>query len=177
MVVAAVGEVGQLVRRRRRRQRRGRGRGRGRGDDGVGEREVADAGLEEEGEGRRAGGEEVELGGEGEGRAGGGPERAEAGTDGEREGLERVIGAVREADRRAGGEGGGEVEAEIPRVAAAAGRDAGEERQPEDADGHLGAHQRPVVVPELDRRLHGRPPRVRVWSMGEFAGFGEVAGG
>jgi len=113
-----------------------RGSAVGGGAERVGEREVAEAGLEPEEEGRRGrvGGEEVELGGEHEGRARRGAERAEPRADGEREGEARVVGAVREAERRAGREGGGEVEAELAaRVAAR--REARLERQPEHADG------------------------------------------
>jgi hypothetical protein len=54
---------------------------------------------------------------------------------------------------RAGGEGGGEAEVELPRVGG--GGQAGLERQPQHADRHFGPHQRPVFVPELDGHLHG----------------------
>lgn len=43
----------------------------------------------------------------------GGLERAEVGANGEDEGLERVAGAVREAEHWAKGEGGGEVKTEV----------------------------------------------------------------
>ena len=86
---------------------------------GVGEREIAEAGLEPEEEGRRGrvGGEEVEeLGGEREGRARRGAKRAAPRADGEREeGEAWVVGAVPEAERGAPREGSGEVEAELPR--------------------------------------------------------------
>ena len=84
---------------------------------------------------------------------GGGAEGAHTGADGEGEGEAGIVRAIRQAESWSGGEGGGEVEAELPRVAA--GGEAGLERQPEHSDRNLGPHQRPVVVAELDRRLHG----------------------
>jgi hypothetical protein len=139
--VAVGGEVGHLVRQWRR------------GADGADEGEVPDAGLDENREGRRVGGEDVEVGGESEGRVGRGAQRAQAGADGDGEGPERVVGAVGESQRRAGGERGGEVEAEVLGVAAR--REAREEGQPQHGDWHLGAQQGAVVVAELDGRLHG----------------------
>ena len=150
VVVAVGGEVGHLDRQR---GWGGCGRRWRRGADGAGDGEVPDPGLEEEREGGRVGGGEVEFGGEGEGGADGGPQRAQPRADGEGEGLERLVGAVREAERRAGGEGGGEVEAEV--LAVSPRREAREEGQPQHADRHFGAQQRAVVVAELDRRLHG----------------------
>jgi hypothetical protein len=121
----------------------------------VREREVAEPRLEAEEEGGRRGGvvgDEVELGGERERRACRGPQRAEPRAHGEREGERRVVGAVREPERRARCERRGHVEAELPQVPSR--REPRLERQPQHDDRHLGAHQRPLVVAELDRRLH-----------------------
>ncbi|KAG2584939.1 hypothetical protein PVAP13_6KG365900 [Panicum virgatum] len=140
---------------------------------GVGEREIAEAGLDPEEEGRRGrvGGEEVEeLGGQREGRARRGAERAAPRADGEREeGEARVVGAVPEAERGAPREGGDEVEAELPRVADR--REAGLERQPEHADRHLSPHKRPVVVAELDPHL--QRPRPLPWQEEFAAAWGQ----
>jgi hypothetical protein len=67
--VAVGGEVGHLVRRCGRR-----------GAGGADEGEVPDAGLDEDREGGRVGGEDVEVGGESEGRVGRGAQRAQAGA-------------------------------------------------------------------------------------------------
>ncbi|KAF8654580.1 hypothetical protein HU200_061777 [Digitaria exilis] len=175
LLVALVGRLPDLT---------DRGGGVGRcGAERVGEGEVAEPWLEAEEEGRRGrvGGEEVELGGEREGRARRGAERAEPRPDGEREGEPRVVGAVREAERRARRERRGEVEAELPRVAA--GGEPRLERQPQHADRHLGPHQRPVIVAELDRSLHRARRSVGCsarwcWCGGAvFAAVGQVASG
>lgn len=93
------------------------------------------------------------MGGDDKRRAVGGAEKADAGLDGEGEGVVGgVVGGVGEFEGRSGGGGGAEVEGEIGRVA---GDDGGDEGEAEDGDGDLGSDQR-ILVPlsHLQRSLH-----------------------
>jgi len=141
---------------------------------GVGEREIAEAGLEPEEEGRRGrvGGEEVEeLGGARVGEPSGprpartvSAKKGRPGSSGRYQ--RRSTGPHAKATVRSKRSShGGEVAAELLRVADR--REAG----PEHADRHLSPHQRPVVVAELDP--HPQRPRPLPWQEEFAAAWGQ----
>ena len=145
---------------------------------GVGEREIAEAGLEPEEEGRcgRVGGEEVEeLGGARVGEPSGPrPARtvsAKKGRPGSSGRYQRQSAGphAKAAVRSKWSSHSGEVAAELLRVADR--REAGLQRQPEHADRHLSPHQRPIVVAELDPHL--QRPRPLPWQEEFAAAWGQ----
>lgn len=104
-----------------------------------------------EGAGARAG-EKVEFGGDCHGGSGGGSSGADASAERESEGVQRIIGTIRSAERWTGIKGGSEVKPELTSIAS---RETREERQAEDADRDLSTHQGLLILSKLERRLHG----------------------
>lgn len=117
------------------------------------EGEIAEAGLEDDGEeGKASTDKGSELDEHAHGGSDGRAEIASADLEGERQGAPGIVGAVRQADDRADTEVGAEIEAEVLGVT---GSEGGEEGDAEGIEGEFCPQKGTPIVPELQGCFHG----------------------